>query len=256
MLIIVPPSDTQQAPPEDGEPVRLEDLSFPVLNATRSRILDALVETSAGPDAFSRLYAKPSMAGDLARNTRLRELPTRPAAEVYAGPLHRALDATTLPEDARERAARRLVITSALWGALRPDDPIPPYRLDVCSRLVGLDRLEPTWRTIMPEVLAGAADDGVILDLRSQGFQAIGMPAGLGDRTVTLKVRQRVDGGFIGDVVAKRARGQAARQLLETGADPGDPDQLADALAERWPVELEPPVRPGRAWTLRLTLDD
>jgi uncharacterized protein len=256
MLIVAPPSDTQQAPPEDGEPVRLEDLSFPALNATRTRILDALVETSAGPDAFSRLYARPSMAGDLARNTRLREVPTRPAAEVYAGPLHRALDLSTLPGDAREHAKRELVITSALWGALRPDDRIPAYRLDVCSRLVGLDRLEPTWRTVIPEVLAEAADDRVILDLRSPGFQAIGLPAGLADRTVTLKVRQRVDGGFIGDVVAKRARGHAARHLLETGADPADPDQLADALAERWPVELEPPDRPGHTWTLRLTLDD
>jgi hypothetical protein len=50
-----------------------------------------------------------------------------------------------------------------------------------------MERLEPTWRTVLPEVLAAASGhDGPILDLRSPANQAIGMPVGLGDRTVTL----------------------------------------------------------------------
>ena len=83
------------------------------------------------------------------------------------------------------------------------------------------------------------------------------MPAGLGDRTVTLRVRQDAAGGRrIGDVVAKRVRGQAARHLLESGTDVDDPDGIAGVLAERWPVELAPPARPGRPWTMTLSTVD
>ena len=143
------------------------------------------------------------------------------------------------------------------WGALRPSDRIPTYRLHVCARLVGVDRLEPTWRTILPDVLADAAGhDGVAVDLRSPAYRAIGKPAGLGHRTVNLRVDQRGTGHRIGDVIAKRIRGQAARHLLESTTEITEPDNVASILAEHWPVRLSGPEGPSKPWTLTLTADD
>lgn len=224
----------------------------------RTRVLDALIATSTGPDALGRLLVGPSIAGDVERNVRLRDLPASPVLEVYAGTLHDGLDAATLSPAARERAARDVIVVSALWGALRTTDCIPPYRLNVCARLVGVDRLEPGWRTVLPDVLAEAAEaagsSGAILDLRASSYQALGMPPGLGDRTATIRLApDGPDGRRVGNVIVKRVRGQAARHLLESGADPASPAELAEVLADRWPVRLEPPARAGRPWTITVS---
>jgi uncharacterized protein len=258
MLIILPPSETKRPPPDHGQPVAFDELSFPELTRLRTRILDALIQTSAGPDAFERLYERPSMAAQIARNTRLLELAARPAADVYAGPLHAGLGLASLSDLGKERAGRSVLITSALWGGLRPSDQIPAYRMRVWSNLVGLGRVELLWRTLLPGLFARlAGPDGVVFDLRPPSFQALGMPTGLGDRTVALRVDQASGAGRrIGDVVAKRIRGQAARHLLESSEDPDDPDALAEILAERWPVRLREPERPGKSWTMTLSADD
>ncbi len=256
MLIIAPPSETKRRSPDDGPAVDLGALSFPELTPLRERVAAALIETSAGPDAFQRLRLRPSYAADIARNTRLFELPTMPAADLYAGPLHRGLDLAGLPAEARDRAERWVAITSALWGVLRPHDRIPSYRLHLFAQPIGIDRIDHFWRSAVSDVLAGVAGpEGLIVDLRSGTFGQIGRPD-LGDRTIALRVQQRTMGGRIGDVVAKRTRGEAARWLIELGADPTEPGELADVLGERWAVDLEPPIRPGHPWTLTLRIDE
>jgi uncharacterized protein len=254
VLIIVPPSERKLPPLEGGSPVDLARLSFPSLNAMREGVMDALIATSQRPDARRRLMVGHSLAGEVARNEHLRDLPTRPAVETYAGPLYEGLDPGSWSSRTARRAARDMVIVSALWGALRSTDRIPPYRLHVCGRLVGMERLEPAWRTLLPPILTDAgARRGPVLDLRSPAYQAVGRPSGLDDQTVTLRIRPSPGGpARIGDVIAKRVRGEAASHLLSSDADPETPLDIAEVLAARWSIEVDPPAGRTRSWTITL----
>jgi cytoplasmic iron level regulating protein YaaA (DUF328/UPF0246 family) len=256
MLIIVPPSESKRRPAPAGTPIDLDALSFPELTPTRRRVADALVRTSGSLDAFRRLQVRPTLAPEVAANTHLFELPVMPVLDLYTGPVHDGLDAAGLSAAAAARAERSLVVNSALWGLLRSSDRVPPYRLHVCAHLVGLDDLEPIWRDVLPDVMAQAAgDEGVVVDLRSTTYQATGLPKGLGDRTAWLRIDHGPRGARIGEVISKRLRGAAAHHLLESGMDPVDPPELASVLADRWPVRLDPPERPGRPWTLTLSME-
>ena len=155
MLILVPPSESKRPPPDHGPPLELAELSFPELTPLRERILDALIETSAGADAFQRLSERPPMASLVARNTRLRELPTRPAAEVLRGPA----PCRSRPRDAaggrgRAGGAERRDHVGAVGGpsAGRPGPRVPDA---VWADLVGLGRVEPSWRALLPRSLPG-----------------------------------------------------------------------------------------------------
>lgn len=254
MLIILPPSESKRPAPEKGPVLDLHRLSFPALSAMRSRVLEALVATSQRPDARRRLLVGPSLAGEVERNSQLRELPTRRAVDTYAGPLYVGLDAASWSPEVGARAARQVVIVSALWGAVRPDDRIPPYRLHVCARLIDMDRLEPTWRSVLPPILTEAAGStGPTVDLRSPAYQAVGRPEGLDEETVTLRVRPSPAGSpHIGDVIAKRIRGEAAAHLLASPVGAQDPVDIADLLASRWPVDVKPPDGRRSSWTVTL----
>ncbi|HEX5038928.1 MAG TPA: peroxide stress protein YaaA [Candidatus Limnocylindria bacterium] len=258
MLIILPPSETKRPPPDEGPRLDLDRLSFPELTPTRQRVMEALLATSRRPDALRRLQVKPSLVGEVARNERLGEMPTRRAVDTYAGPLYDGLDPSSWSGETDARAADRVVIVSALWGALRPADPIPPYRLHVCARLVGLDRLEPMWRTVVGPALTDAAQRrGPILDLRSPVYRAVGRPDGLDELTATLRIRPAPGGpAHIGDVIAKRVRGEAARELLTTDADPEEPLDIADLLARRWSLEVDSPVGRKPSWTITLQSEE
>jgi cytoplasmic iron level regulating protein YaaA (DUF328/UPF0246 family) len=120
-----------------------------------------------------------------------------------------------------------------------------------------MDRLDGVWRPVLPDALASAAGtEGLILDLRSQENQMMGKPTGQDHQTVTLRIDQGLRGRRIGDVVAKRVRGEAARYVLESGVDPGGPDELAAMLGERWPVALSGAGRNRGSWALTLIVDD
>ena len=124
MLVLLPPSEGKTAP-RRGKALVLDGPSFPGLTDTRRSVLAALVAASAEPDALSVLDVPPTLGDEVAHNRFLATAPTAPAAAVYSGVLYAALDLAGLDTAARRRANRWLVVTSALFGAVRPTDRIP-----------------------------------------------------------------------------------------------------------------------------------
>ncbi|MBK7624408.1 MAG: peroxide stress protein YaaA [Kineosporiaceae bacterium] len=253
MLILLPPSEGKAAPARRGRPVELASLSFPELTTARAAMLERLATISARDDALAVLGVGASLAEEVQRNTRLSEVPARAASTLYTGVLYAALDWASLPVGAKRRAASRLLVISALWGALRPADAVPPYRLSMNVRMPGLGPLHTAWQPHLGPVLdAVAANSGVILDCRSEAYAKAWTPRGeAAERTAAVRVwRDGPQGRTVVSHLAKHTRGLIARDILVHGIEARTVPDLAAALGERWDVEPVAPTRPGRGWSL------
>jgi cytoplasmic iron level regulating protein YaaA (DUF328/UPF0246 family) len=247
VLILLPPSESKTGRAR-GKRLDLSALSFPELTETRSRVAKALAETSARPDAPERLGVSPGLADEIARNLRLWDVPTLPAARVYSGVLYDALDLASLDAGASRRANRWIVVQSALFGAVRPRDPILPYRLSMSAGLDGIGPLAALWRPELAGVMPAAAGRGVVVDCRSSTYAAAWTPAGdLANRWVQVRVPGATH-------LAKHTRGLVARHLCEVGADPRSPRGLAEVVGREFEVALVPPGRAGQPWVLSATV--
>ena len=237
MLVLLPPSEGK-ATRRRGAPVDLASLSFPELTPARTRVLEALTETSRRPDALAVLDVGASLAAEVEANTRLLRAPTLPAQDLYDGVLYDALDLASLPPGAKRRAGTRVLVASALWGVLRPGDRVPPYRLSMGVDLPGAGPLAAFWRSHLPAVLDEAAAGHLVVDCRSATYAASWRPAG---GAVAVRVLRDQDGRrSVVSHMAKHTRGLVTRHLLQRpGRDPRTPAQLAAAVGEAFEVELD-----------------
>ena len=253
MLILLPASDAK-APVRRGRPLDPADLSFPPLAPIRAAVLDALMEASAAPDATHRLCVPASMEEVVRSNVALIDVPTTMAEKVYSGVLYDALGLAGLDPASRRRARAWIVIISALWGAVRPGDRIPTYRLNMCGRLPGLAHLTDVWRGPLGEVLPDVARRGVVVDARSSEYATAWRPTGpLAERTVVLRVVRDLDSRRgAASHGAKYTRGVVVRRIITAAIDPPRPEALAEALSDHFDLDLQRPDRPGRSWELQV----
>src|SRR4051794_11312777 len=191
MLVLLPPSEGK-AEPDAGEPVDLDSLaSAEPLRGRREQVLAAL-------------------------DPQLRKAPAAPAADVYTGVLFQRLELPKLPVKAR----RRVLIASALWGVVRPDDRIPYYRLPPKERLEGIGPLAKYWRPALAEALPDEEGE-LIVDMRSAAYSTMWKPK----QATLLAVRAFTESGGERKVVShmvKAVRGDVARVLLEAKESPVD----------------------------------
>lgn len=243
MLILLPPSEGKTRP-ETGAPLDLDALSFGRLTPVRAQLLRTLVKLCNGnaKRAMEVLGLGTTQAEAIAINAVLPDEPTARADAIYTGVLFSELDLPSLDETSRKRADESLAIASALFGLLRPDDLIPAYRLSGNVTLPRLGTVAGRWRTPLPRVMHELAGDGLLVDLRSGTYTALGKPpAELAPRTATMRVLHEHQG--VRKVVShfnKATKGRIVRGLLESGADPRTVDELQSVLADLgWTVERD-----------------
>lgn len=259
MLILLPPSEGKASPPS-GAPLSMSELSFPELTPTRTLVADALVRLCEGSAAKARTTLGLSARQDdeLERNRTLFTSHAAPAGEVYTGVLYDALALATLGARARRRAASDLAIASALFGLLRVTDRIPAYRLSGDTTLPGVGRLASAWRDDVTEAIQAASGRGVVLDLRSSAYVALGpVPPDLAERTAVARVLHERGGKRT--VVShhnKATKGRMVRSLLAEPR-PRTIDDLAGALgAAGYRVELAAPTSEVKPWTIDIVVKE
>ncbi|MEV7395998.1 peroxide stress protein YaaA [Aeromicrobium sp. NPDC092404] len=243
MLILLPPSEGKTRP-ETGAPLDLEALSSSSLSPVRAQLLRALVRLCNGNPrrAMEVLGLGTTQADAITVNAALPDEPTARADAIYTGVLFSELDLSTLDDASRKRADESLAIASALFGLLRPDDLIPAYRMSGTVTLPRLGSVAGRWRGPLPRVMSQLAADGLLIDLRSGTYTALGKPpAELSHRTATMRVLHEHRG--VRKVVShfnKATKGRVVRGLLESGADPRTVDELQSVLADLgWTVERD-----------------
>lgn len=244
MLILLPPSEGK-ATPRRGKNLDLPTLSSPELTPARRAVLDALValcQDRPAQDAAAVLGLGPTQIGEVERNTALYDAATARADHIYTGVLYDALHLADLDAPARRRATRMLLITSSVFGMVRPADRIPSYRLAGGVSLPGLGPVAGHWRRHLPETMDQLAGKGLVVDLRSSTYAAFWHPAKeLAGRVVTVRVLHEQDGKR--SVVShfnKATKGRLVRSLLESGDSPTRVVGFAELLGDLgWTVERE-----------------
>ncbi|WP_256842526.1 YaaA family protein [Ornithinimicrobium cryptoxanthini] len=243
VLILLPPSESKTGRSR-GRTLDLERLSLPGLTAARAALLGPVAETSARPDAASLLGVSPNLTEEISRNTRLTTAPSVPVAELYTGVLYDAVDLASLDPAARRRATRRILVISALFGALRLTDRVPPYRLSMAVNVPGVGTLAGHWRQPLALELPEQVGRGVVIDCRSSTYAAAWVPQGdLARRWVQIRVPGATH-------MAKHTRGLVTRALCVADADPRSVAGLADLLGQDFRVELHEPASATKPWVL------
>lgn len=228
MLILLPPSEGKFAPSE-GAPVDLDSLAFASeLGERRARLLDALerLGTVATARALKQLDISKGQVGEIAVDAALWTAPAAPASRVYTGVLYDHLRLPELPAKAR----RQVLIASALWGMVRPDDQIPYYRFSAKARLARIGAPVAYWRDALATAMPDEPGD-LVIDMRSAAYAAAWKPK----RATLLAVRAFSESHGKRTPVshmAKAVRGDVARALLRAKKAPADPEDAVAVVRE------------------------
>lgn len=234
MLILLPPSEGKTAP-ETGPPLDLVSLSFDEqLGAKRLRLIEGLekLATQQVKGAVKSLGITMGLAGEIARNAGIRTSPAASAIEIYTGVLYDRLDFTTINKNGRERANEHLLVASALWGWLRPDDQIPYYRMPMKARIGRLGGLAAFWRPALDKAMEASGHDQpgeLFLDMRSGSYSTAWRPR----HGKLVSVRGFTESGGRRKAIshmAKSIRGDVARIVLSQKKLPLEAEEVANAV--------------------------
>jgi cytoplasmic iron level regulating protein YaaA (DUF328/UPF0246 family) len=227
VLVLLPPSETKRDGGATGSRLDLDLLAFPELTEERRTVVGAVADLARDPEAAARaLKLGPRQAGEVERNRVVASSPTMPALLRYTGVLYDPVGADSLDAAQLAFAGRHVAVHSALLGPVRATDPIPAYRLSHDSRVPGI-RMKAHWVASVRRVLEGIP--GLVLDLRSEGYAALGPRPGHADSAVVRVVARGEDGTVRAlNHFNKKAKGELVRALILAGRDLGSVAELLD----------------------------
>jgi uncharacterized protein len=222
MLILLPPSEGKNSVPK-GKPVSLNSMSFGKdLNPTRKKTLSAM-------------------------GAKILKSPSAKAVEVYSGVLYQAFDYKNLSSAAKKKSEKCIVIISALFGAVRLNDLIPYYKLDMAKSLPKLGSLNALWKPVVTSALAAIKTD-LIIDCRSSTYQSVWTPElkkTVGIRVFTEKSGKRA----VVTHMSKKTRGDVTKFLVMQSKTPKTPQELQKLLSKKFKCELVKPEA-KKSWFL------
>ena len=170
-----------------------------------------------------------------------------PAILAYNGQAYKCLKAHTLTNNDMEFANKHLWILSFLYGMLRPDNLIHPYRLEgkVVLEASSGRSIFDFWKPLLTDVLIDSvkADDGVLLHLATEEYQHIfDWKRILNEVTVVQPLFKVFDGTRLKNITvyAKSCRGAMARYVLQNKIT--DPKRLIGFEYEGFTFSSESPL--------------
>jgi uncharacterized protein len=232
VLVLLPPSEGKAAG-GTGPPVDLDTLSWPALTVTRARVARTLVTVCQGNPvrARARLGLSLALDADRAANAELLSSATMAAGERYSGVLHDALGYPTLSATAKQRADASVVVLSGLWGATRPPDLLPAYRIGIATQLPRIGTLPTLWRAPLNSALDDLVAGEGAIDLRSSGYSQMYRPSSAAaPRLIEVKITGPDGKRAAASYQSKVAKGRLVREMLRKGQP--SVDALLGAAAE------------------------
>lgn len=149
------------------------------------------------------------------------------AIQVYTGVLYAALGWNTLSKAQQKLGQSSIMIISAKYGALRPLDPIEPYKEKIDNK------------EMAPKVAAvlNQNTSELIIDCRSSTYQTVWQSPI--EKTVEVKVFTTVDGlKKVITHMSKKSRGEVTRYLLQSTVVPQTPQQLQAIVSQAFTCNL------------------
>ncbi len=218
LIVLLSPAKRLRIPESTSAPAELDKPVF----LDRARVVMGRLKEF---DSF-QLSQLQSISPDLAqenqgRNQQWRGQRKYRAVELFDGEVYRGLEASSWSAEARARAKESLRILSGLYGWLRPDDGIEPYRLEMGTAMEpepGV-RLNRWWSEALSARLEREAKKDWVVDLASAEYGGVIRSAKLATRRMAIDfLEDGPKGPKPVQVYFKQARGRMARWILETGA--------------------------------------
>ena len=149
------------------------------------------------------------------------------AIQVYTGVLYAALGWNTLSKAQQKLGQSSIMIISAKYGALRPLDPIEPYKEKIDNK-----EMAPKVAAVLNQITSE-----LIIDCRSSTYQTVWQSPI--EKTVEIKVFATVEGQKkVITHMSKKSRGEVARLLLQTENEITNPHQLHALVSQAFTCNL------------------